>query len=81
MSSLYRNNNRFRVSKLVDGLYDLRTKDEDSMAHTDNERNAWMQIDLGEGHCIRAVKIWNRRNYRKYQFGMQDIYVAGLGLM
>jgi Lectin C-type domain/F5/8 type C domain/HYR domain/Secretion system C-terminal sorting domain len=31
-----------------------------SVAHTEWERNSWIEIDLGQNHNIDSIKIWNR---------------------
>jgi len=40
----------------VNGVYSFAH----DMAHTQRETNPWIQIDLGESRCIKAVKVWNR---------------------
>lgn len=51
----------FFGSKVVDGTYVPIERDVlKSMAMTLKQPTAWMQIDLGENHCISAVKVWNR---------------------
>ena len=59
MSSLY--SKKYIGAKAVDGKYEpVGVKELTSIAITKNEHNPWMLVDLGEAHCISAVKIWNR---------------------
>lgn len=64
MSSTHQNHGCYNCldgTHLVDGIY-VPHQEIDSLAHTNPELNAWMQVDLLENHCVRAVKIWNRHN-------------------
>ena len=48
-------------SKVVDGIYaPIDVHEFTSLAHTLNEINPWIQIDLRKSFCVSAVKIWNR---------------------
>ena len=31
-----------------------------TISHTNNEANAWWQVDLGSGQTISTIKVWNR---------------------
>lgn len=46
-------------SKAIDGLYRLEPE-YSSLAHTNEDPNPWIQIELTKAYCISAVKIWNR---------------------
>ena len=52
----------FPGSKAVDGVYreHVNSAEYFSIAVTTLEQNPYLQIDLGESHCIKAVKLWNR---------------------
>ena len=55
------NGHCFNGSKVVDGIYaPIGVHEQTSLAHTLNENNPWIQIDLGKSFCISAVKVWNR---------------------
>ena len=63
MSSQYpcRAQRCFNGSKVVDGIYaPIGVDERTSIAHTLNEINPWLQIDLEKSFCILAVRIWNR---------------------
>lgn len=42
--------------RAVNGVYS-NTMD---MAHTKKKTNPWIQIDLQQRSCVKAVKVWNR---------------------
>ena len=51
----------YNGSKVVDGIYTpINVYEHSIIAHTLNETNPWLQIDLEKSFCISAVKIWNR---------------------
>ena len=63
MSSIYRCHQGycFEGSKAVDGIYEPGPESElSNLAHTDDEPNPWIQINLDQAYCIIAVKVWNR---------------------
>ncbi len=39
----------------INGSYSAR-----SVTHTQNDQNAWWQVDLGESYDLTEIKIWNR---------------------
>ncbi|KAA1246211.1 discoidin domain-containing protein [Aquimarina sp. RZ0] len=65
------------------GLYGLTASfavdgDRDSFAHTDNDANAWIEIDLGAQFNIKEIKVWNRPDccadrLSKYQIFTSDV--------
>ena len=47
------------ASAAVDGNTDGDYRD-DSVSHTNDDANAWWQVDLGASSIIHMIKIWNR---------------------
>jgi len=47
------------ASRAVDGNTDG-TLSRGSVSHTSSEANAWWEVDLGAGHQILALRLWNR---------------------
>ena len=60
----------FNASKAVDGVYVPTGSQHEftSIAHTNQEVNSYLQIDLEANHCISAVKVWNRITHSKWYF-------------
>ena len=53
--------NAFDAGNAVDGNRDGHHRN-NSITHTQNEQNAWWELDLGSVHDLNFVKIWNRTN-------------------
>ena len=63
MSSKYCNGDTCAdPAKAVDGTYESTGEGLSSIAHSIEEENPWIQIDLGYATCISAVEIWNRNH-------------------
>lgn len=56
------------VDGKVDGNYN-----HDSVSHTNQDVNAWLDIDLGEVEQIDSVKVWNRTDGS--EFRLRDFWV------
>jgi len=58
-SSTFEQNNAFSADKAIDGSTESGTAD---ITHTNNDTNAWWELDLGRVVNIDSVVVWNRTN-------------------
>ncbi|WP_010182123.1 Ig-like domain-containing protein [Aquimarina agarilytica] len=56
-SSTYLNNNNFSAAAAVDG-----SLANNNFNHTENDTNAWLQVDLGVVSDITTIEVYNRTN-------------------
>ena len=58
-SSTFQQNNAFNAGQAIDGSTASGTTD---ITHTNNDTNAWWELDLGRIVNIDSVVVWNRTN-------------------
>ncbi|KAA1246210.1 discoidin domain-containing protein [Aquimarina sp. RZ0] len=50
--------------------------DRDSFSHTDNDANAWIEIDLGDQFNINEIKVWNRPDCCTDRLGEYQVFTS-----
>src|SRR5260370_108215 len=63
------------ASKAVDGNTDGNFSD-GSVSHTNQDANAWWQVDLGNSAAVSSISIWNRTDCCSDRLGDYWIFVS-----
>ncbi|MFY0601568.1 MAG: Ig-like domain-containing protein [Cyclobacteriaceae bacterium] len=70
-SSTYQNNNNFSASEAVDG-----TTANGNFNHTENDTNAWWEVDLESVSDITTIEVYNRQNCCQGRLSNFHVFVS-----